>query len=209
MEKHNWFITSGKWQSQDPEEQWQGWRGLGLNPGFSHLGAMCLEVFNIQTHLFDDAITLAPSELLWECTEAAMLRGQRGGPGIRVPKAVCSAPWFISPDWARSLYLLSVSPSAAMWVRTSTSQVVVREGWIRDKDVNVLCEWKNVLKTWGLVITIFIWCGIEQEMLFQWTPVGLIRAAGWDPSLCVCLRQKSRIWKALPQPILPTRASGV
>lgn len=97
------LCLSGKWQSQDPR------RAVGLRAGESWVW---IPVFPLRSYVpwgltlltstlpFDDKnTTLAPSELLWE-GGGCYAQGAERWAWNQSPQAVCSAPWFISPEWA-------------------------------------------------------------------------------------------------------------
>ena len=116
-------------------------------------------------------------EKVWESCEkvgAAMLRGQSSGPGSRALRQSVQLHDSSALTKQCALSLVFNLTIRNMWIMTSTSQVAMREDeW--DKKM-WMCLWiEKCCKTWGLVISIFIRCGVEQEMLF------LVDTSRFDP----------------------------
>ena len=75
----------------------------------------------------DDKNTTLACQSCCEKVGAAMLRGQRGGPGIRAPRQSAQFRDSSALTEQGALSLVFNLPIGNMWVKTPTSQVVVRE----------------------------------------------------------------------------------
>ena len=115
-----------------------------------------------------------PHQSCCEKVGAAMLRGQSSGPGSRALRQSVQLHDSSALTKQCALSLVFNLTIRNMWIMTSTSQVAMREDeW--DKKM-WMCSWiEKCCKTWGLVISIFIRCGVEQEMLF------LVDTSRFDP----------------------------